>query len=98
MKKIKLKIKDRDIKKIEKRLGVTLMAKKADDTVNGHINFIQDGSGYIAEIHLYDKDEAPTFKKYKKDDIWYATGRKTTIKKVDSALQQVETSKKKGVI
>ncbi len=94
--KIQVKNKETVLKEIEDKLGVVLMAKKSDDTVNGYINFSIENGKEVVDIILYEKDEAPTFKKYKKDGVSRADGRKSTLKKVDSALQQMEIAKRKA--
>lgn len=83
MSKINRKVKDKDYTKfiadMEAELGVTLVAKKADDTVNGHISF----SGEDAEITLYEYDKDPDFELYQRHGVTYSRGSKITIRKAD---------------
>ena len=83
--KIKIKFKDKNLKKaiadIEKVYGVTLMAKNASDTVNGYINFYEEGGGVVAEVFFYDYNKAPDFQLYEKNGVMYSEGSKITIEK-----------------
>ena len=81
MKTVRLRTKNRNIKKIEKALGATLIASRADGTVNGYVNFVTDGDGFIAEVVLYEEDKDPDFQLYEKDGVTYSKGKKITIRK-----------------
>jgi hypothetical protein len=82
--------KDKVIKKIQKDLGITLVAKKADDTVNGYYSTNESGEDLVIDVVLYDYDKDPDYEVYTYNDTTYSRGSKITIRKKDINKEKVK--------
>ncbi len=84
-----VKVKTNDIEELEKTLGVTLIAKRADSTVNGYVTTIQDGNSHITEVFLYEEDKDPNFEMFEYKGAISSKGSKITIRKSSGGLEKV---------
>jgi len=99
MNKVILELKEENqdsfVANLEKEHKVSLVAKKANDTVSGYINTHEENGKTIVEVILYEHDEAPTYREYVYNGMPRFEGRKTNIKKADA---DVSILKKKDMI
>ena len=93
--KIKLKYgknedKDKIIKKIEKDLKINLVAKTAEDIVNGYIESRQTEKDMEIDVILYDEDKDPDFEIYEYNGVTYNRGSKVTKRKFTIDKEEVK--------